>query len=125
MINDRIFLVLKNEPRIFSRKSIPTVKTLKYLINNSFFFLVMCLMIASPAYAAGSDDSIKSALDGLLGIMTGAVAQSVATIAVAGTGWAWMTGHISIKTATIIGMGIGIVFGASEIVQIFGAPKTS
>ena len=82
-------------------------------------------MVTEPAYAAQGDDTIKKALDGLLNIMIGPVAQSVATIAIAGTGWAWMTGHISIKTAAVIGMGIGIVFGASEIAAALGATPTS
>lgn len=80
----------------------------------------LALAVSAPAYAS-EIGTIDTALKGLLDIMTGTAAQSVATIAIAGTGWAWMSGNISMKTATILGLGIGIIFGAPEIAKALGA----
>lgn len=96
----------------------------KTLIKNTPSFLVLSLAICAPAYASDVG-TISKALEGLLGIMTGTAAQTVATIAIAATGWAWMTSQISLKTATVIGLGIGIVFGAPEIAKILGASGAS
>jgi type IV secretory pathway VirB2 component (pilin) len=79
------------------------------------------LLMTAPVFAAGGDGTITDALNGLKDMMTGDAAIAVATIAIAGTGWAWMTGHISMKTATVIGIGIGIIFGAGEIAGALGA----
>ena len=80
--------------------------------------LVATLLSSTPAYA-GSTGKIEAALKGLIEIMTGAVAQSIAVIATAAVGWCWMTSQISLKTATVIVLGMGIVFGAPEIATLF------
>ena len=80
--------------------------------------LAATLLSSGPAYA-GSTGKIETALKGLIDIMTGAVAQSIAVIAVSAVGWSWMTSQISLKTATVIVLGIGIVFGAPEIATLF------
>lgn len=98
--------------------------SLKKLIKKTFYCGTACLLICEPAYASAVG-TIDTALNGLLEIMTGTAAQTVATIAIAGTGWAWMTGHISIKMATILGLGIGIIFGAPEIAKLLGAGGTA
>ena len=81
------------------------------------------LTFASPFAGGGSGDvsSIDAALNGILQILQGKTSRLLATIAIAGIGYATMTGRLAIKNAVLIGLGIGVVFGAPSIASILGA----
>ena len=50
-------------------------------------------------------------------MLTGQVARLLAIIAVIATGIAWMFGHMDLRKAAFVVLGIALIFGASEIVS--------
>jgi type IV secretory pathway VirB2 component (pilin) len=94
----------------------------KFWLNFSIWLMVLVLFSVTPAYAqAGNVSTITNSLQGLIDIMTGKTATLLAIIAIAGIGFLWMTGKISINKAAIVCMGIGVIFGAPKIVSLLGA----
>lgn len=75
------------------------------------------LLAATPAHAAGSIDSISSALQGLLDILSGDAAQITGGIAIAGLGYMWLSGHMTLVKAASIAFGVGLILGAPDIVD--------
>ncbi|OYY32555.1 MAG: hypothetical protein B7Y57_30180 [Rhodospirillales bacterium 35-66-84] len=49
--------------------------------------------------------------------LTGNVAKLLATIAVIVVGIAWMFGYLDLRKAAYVVLGIGIIFGAAELVS--------
>ena len=77
---------------------------------------IMCfsvsILAAEPAYA-----DIASVLQNVVTLLTGQVARSLAIIAVIATGIAWMFGHMDLRRAAFVVLGIALIFSASEIVS--------
>ncbi len=82
------------------------------------FGIWMCPM---SAFAAGDVSTLTTALQGLIDILTGTEAKLLATLAIAGVGYFWLSGRLCLKNAAMIGMGIGIIFGAPQIASLLGA----
>jgi type IV secretion system protein VirB2 len=76
------------------------------------------LVAADPAYAQ-SFGRINSALQTLVNFLTGPTGRLLAIIGVAGLGIAAWFGRLSYWRAGEIVLGIAIVFGAAEIVDLF------
>jgi len=74
--------------------------------------LAVTLLDAQPAHA-----DIPSVLQNIVTMLTGQVARSLAIIAVIVTGIAWMFGHMDLRRAAFVVLGIALIFGASEIVS--------
>jgi type IV secretion system protein VirB2 len=51
-------------------------------------------------------------------MLTGNVARLLAIIAVIIVGIAWMFGYLDLRKAAFVVLGIGIIFGATEIVNM-------
>lgn len=83
--------------------------------------LYLLLFLLPETTWASDVATIDTALQSILDILTGTAAKLIATIAIAGVGFLWMSGKLSIKQAVIIGLGIGIIFGAPEIASLLGA----
>jgi type IV secretory pathway VirB2 component (pilin) len=100
-------------------------KTPLSLWKKSIVLLPLMLGAASlPAatFAAGGNvATITTALQALIDILTGTTAKLIATLAIAGTGYFWLSGRLSLKQATTIGLGIGVIFGAPQIATLLGA----
>jgi type IV secretory pathway VirB2 component (pilin) len=62
----------------------------------------------------------ETALQTVVTYMTGSTAHLLAIIAVAAVGTAMLAGHMSIRAALGVILGIAIIFGATTIVGIFG-----
>jgi type IV secretory pathway VirB2 component (pilin) len=77
---------------------------------------VLCLVVAEPAFAQVA--GIEGVLKNIETMLTGAVAKSLATIAVIITGIAWMFGYLDLRKAAYVVLGVAIVFGASQIVNM-------
>lgn len=77
-------------------------------------------LMSTPAYAS-EVGTLTTAVQGLIDILTGTTAQLIAVVAIAGVGWAWTANHLSLKQASTITLGIGIIFGAPEIAVLLGA----
>jgi type IV secretory pathway VirB2 component (pilin) len=70
-----------------------------------------------PAMAQGFG-KVQTVLDNIVGALTGAIGKSLAIIAVAMVGLAWIFGQIDMRHAGGVIIGIGIIFGAAEIVAL-------
>ncbi len=77
-------------------------------------------LMSTPAYAS-EVGALTTAVQGLVDILTGTTAQLIAVVAIAGIGWSWSAGHLSLKQASTIALGIGVIFGAPEIASLLGA----
>lgn len=69
-----------------------------------------------PAFAQ-SAGGIETVLQNIVTLLTGNVAKLLATIAVIIVGIAWMFGYLDLRKAAYVVLGIGIIFGASQIVS--------
>ena len=76
------------------------------------------LCLSEPSYAQ-SFGKINTALQTLVDFMTGATGRLLAILGVAGLGIAAWFGRLSYSRAGEIIVGIAIVFGAAEIVDLF------
>ena len=75
-----------------------------------------------PAFADSGDiPALSTALQGLVTILTGTDAKLLAVVAIAGVGYFWLSGKISLKHAVYICLGIGIIFSAPQIADMLGA----
>lgn len=91
-----------------------------YLLNPSLFLTVTLLsLLPDSAHAEGGVAAWERALQTIVGYMTGNTGRLLATIAVAALGYSAYTGRISWSRAITIAIGIGIVFGAANIVDLF------
>lgn len=83
--------------------------------------LVFLTMINIPAFAGSGDiSSITDALNGFISILTGTTATLLATIVIIGLGYFWMIGKLSLQLAGRICLGIGVIFGAAQILSALG-----
>lgn len=62
----------------------------------------------------------ETALQTVVNYMTGTTAHLLAVIAVAAVGAAMLAGHMSVRSALSVILGMAIIFGAAAIVSIFG-----
>ncbi|WP_332066260.1 TrbC/VirB2 family protein [Bartonella sp. CB189] len=91
--------------------------------KNIGFIVIMLLLTAliasNPTYAAttpGSFGNVDNVLENIVSMMTGATAKLMAIICVAAVGIGWMYGFIDLRKTAYCILGIGIVFGAPNLV---------
>ncbi|NTF50326.1 TrbC/VirB2 family protein [Rhizobium rhizogenes] len=77
---------------------------------------VLSMGMIEPAFAQ-SAGGIETVLQNIVTLLTGNVAKLLATIAVIIVGIAWMFGYLDLRKAAYVVLGIGILFGASQIVS--------
>lgn len=77
---------------------------------------VLTIGIAEPAFAQATG-GIETVLQNIVTLLTGNVAKLLATIAVIVVGIAWMFGYLDLRKAAYVVLGIGIIFGAAELVS--------
>ncbi|WP_368516726.1 TrbC/VirB2 family protein [Rhizobium sp.] len=76
---------------------------------------VLSIAMIEPAFAQSA--GIETVLQNIVTLLTGNVAKLLATIAVIIVGIAWMFGYLDLRKAAYVVLGIGILFGASQIVS--------
>lgn len=81
--------------------------------------LAIAVVGSEPAFAQSA--GIETALESIVSMLTGSVGKLIAAIAIAGVGLAWLTGHINVKMAFAVVVGIAIVFSATDIAALLGA----
>jgi type IV secretion system protein VirB2 len=92
----------------------------KKLLRLFGFILLFILPLCS--FAGGGDiPTITQALQSLVDILTGTAARLMAIIAIAAVGYLWLTGRLSLKHAVVVGLSVGIIFGAPTIAGMLGA----
>jgi type IV secretion system protein VirB2 len=83
-------------------------------------FVLLALAVANPAFAQVADPQgsgvILGAVNWVQGTLLGAVATSVAVIAVAGVGFMMLTGRMDWRRGAMVVLGCFILFGAAAIV---------
>lgn len=73
------------------------------------------LLLAQPALASAN---IEGLLQNVVDMLTGNTARLLAVLAVVIVGILWMFGLFDLRRAAIVVLGIIIVFGAAEIVNL-------
>lgn len=74
------------------------------------------LVMTEPAYAAGG--GIESVLQNIVDLLTGNVARLLAIIAIIIVGIGWAFGRLDMKHAGGVVVGVAVIFGAAEIVDM-------
>jgi type IV secretory pathway VirB2 component (pilin) len=77
--------------------------------------LIISIGFVEPAFAQSAN--IEGVLQNIVTLLTGNVARLLATLAVIIVGVAWMFGHLDLRKAAYVVLGVAIVFGASEVVS--------
>jgi type IV secretory pathway VirB2 component (pilin) len=88
------------------------------------------LMIADPALAqttssSGNAVNIGTAVQNIINLLNNNVTRGLAIIAIILAGVAWMFGHLDMRRAGMIIIGIIVVFGASTIVDLITGASSS
>ena len=87
--------------------------------NNHIYFAFLLFLILSVPNFAFAAPAWESALQTIVGYVTGSTARYVAILAVVGFGFAAFLGRISWRRALEIVVAIAVVFGAAKIVDMF------
>lgn len=70
--------------------------------------------------AGGEPTGITGVLCTVVGWFTGTIGKAIATLAIIVVGIGALMGKVSWGMAIIVGLGVGVVFGASNIVDVLG-----
>ncbi len=89
-------------------------------LTTALMLFIAFIALSEPAFA-GDFGKIEGALQKIITALTGPLAKAIATIAVAGIGLAWIAGYVEMRKAFFVCVGIGIVFGATQIVSMLSA----
>lgn len=73
---------------------------------------------ASPAYAQSVGGDIGGFIQNIIDVLNSNVIRGLAIIAIILTGIAWMFGHLDMRRAGTVIVGIIVIFSASAIVDL-------
>lgn len=78
------------------------------------------LISAEPAFAqsTGVGGNIGAFIDNIIGLLNSSVIRGLAVIAIIVTGIAWMFGHLDMRRAGTVVVGIIVIFSAAGIVDL-------
>ncbi|MET4682651.1 TrbC/VirB2 family protein [Brevundimonas faecalis] len=76
---------------------------------------VSSLLLVQPAFASAN---VEGLLQNVVDMLTGNTARLLAVLAVVVVGILWMFGLFDLRRAAIVVLGIIVVFGAAEIVNL-------
>lgn len=77
--------------------------------------LAATLILVQPAFASAN---VEGLLQNVVDMLTGNTARLLAILAVVVVGILWMFGLFDLRRAAIVVLGIVVVFGAAEIVNL-------
>lgn len=81
-------------------------------------FTLLALASASPAYAQAVGGDIGGFIQNLIDLLNNNVIRGLAVLAVIITGIAWMFGHLDLRRAGTVIVGIIVIFSAAAIVDL-------
>ena len=81
-------------------------------------FTALALLSASPAYAQAVGGDIGGFIQNLIDLLNNNVIRGLAVLAVIITGIAWMFGHLDLRRAGTVIVGIIVIFSAAAIVDL-------
>jgi len=90
------------------------------LLHLLVFFI--SLFITEPSFAQNLS-GIEGVLNNIQEALSGKIAKAVAVIAVVLVGFAWMFGYLDLRKAMYCVLGVAIVFGAPQIVEMLSSGK--
>ena len=81
---------------------------------------VLTLVVASPALAqsTGAGGNIGTFIQNVINLLNNNIIRGLAIIAIIITGIAWMFGHVDLRRAGTVIIGIIVIFGAATIVDL-------
>jgi type IV secretory pathway VirB2 component (pilin) len=86
-------------------------------------FVAYAVMLL-PMDALADGGPLGDTLCRVVGWFTGPIGAGIATLAIIVIGIGALMGKVSWGMAIIVGLGVGIIFGAGEIVQMLGGTAT-
>jgi type IV secretory pathway VirB2 component (pilin) len=78
---------------------------------------ILMLIISDSAFASAGNDIIGITLCKLTQNLTGGTAKAIATLAIFTVGCGLFMGKMDWKTAAMVAVGVGIIFGAPQLVN--------
>lgn len=82
--------------------------------------LAMAFVLMPDLASAASGDTIADVLCTVVGWFTGNVGKGIATLAIIIIGVGALMGKVSWGMAIIVGIGVAVIFGASQLVDDLG-----
>lgn len=76
------------------------------------------LAVASPAFAQGVGGNVGTFIQNIIDLLNSNVIRGLAIIAIIITGVAWMFGHLDMRRAGTVVVGIIVIFSAAGIVDL-------
>ncbi len=73
---------------------------------------------ASPAFAQTTGANLGTFIQNIIDLLNNNIIRGLAIIAVMLTGLAWMFGHLDLRRAGTVVVGIIVIFGAATIVDL-------
>lgn len=114
---------MKNMKYSFSRghtfQKVTLSNPQKKWLTTALILFIAFMVLSEPAFAADDFGKIEAALQKLITALTGNIAESIATIAIAGIGIAWIASYFEMRKAFFVCIGIGIIFDAPQIASMF------
>lgn len=83
--------------------------------------VAVCAAVASPALAqttAATGGNIGAFIQNLINLLNNNVIRGLAVVAIIITGVSWMFGHVDLRRAGTVIVGIIVIFGAATIVDL-------
>ncbi len=104
------------------------ITTGKFTTDSSWKVYVLfsaCAILLSFIPEAGAQDAISNLLCRVTALLTGTIGQATATIGIVVLGMGLFTGKLSWTTAIATAIGIGVVFGAANLVGVMAGSAAS
>jgi type IV secretion system protein VirB2 len=87
--------------------------------RSALVFAILLTTAAGPAFAAtGAAGNIGGFIQNIIDLFNNNVIRGLAVIAIIITGLAWMFGHLDLRRAGTVIVGIIVMFGAATIVDL-------
>ncbi len=97
-------------------------KTMSYMI--ALVAVYAAAMLPMDAMASAGPAALGDVLCNVVGWFTGTIGAGIATLAIIVIGVGALMGKVSWGMAIIVGLGVGIIFGAPTIVAALGGTST-
>ena len=95
-----------------------TTEKMKSLAMALFVAYAVMLLPMDALADGGGPSAIEDVLCNVVGWFTGSIGAGIATLAIIVIGVGALMGKVSWGMAIIVGIGIGVIFGATEIVGL-------
>jgi len=90
-------------------------RSIKHACATGAITVASTLIVVEPAFAS---TNVEGLLQNVVDMLTGNTARLLAVLAVVVVGILWMFGLFDLRRAAIVVLGIIVVFGAAEIVNL-------